>query len=93
VGYVGFIAWVLMGGAAAFLVGPFRGGSAPAMLAALAAGIAGALLGGGLLNTLLGVPLASFSLPGVLLAFVGAIGAAGVVGAIAHGGTRSRQRT
>jgi uncharacterized membrane protein YeaQ/YmgE (transglycosylase-associated protein family) len=80
------IAWILLGLVAGWLAGQFMRGGGYGIIGDIVLGIVGALVGGFLSSTLLGVDVTGFNLVSVLIAFVGAV----IVIAIARMFTRGR---
>ncbi len=67
------IAWILLGLVAGWLAGQFMRGGGYGMIGDIVLGIIGALVGGFLSGTLLGIDVTGFNLISVIVAFVGAV--------------------
>jgi uncharacterized membrane protein YeaQ/YmgE (transglycosylase-associated protein family) len=67
------IAWILLGLIAGWLAGQFMRGSGYGIIGDIVLGIIGAMVGGFLSGTLLGVDVTGFNLTSVIIAFVGAV--------------------
>ena len=67
------IAWILLGLVAGWLAGQFMRGSGYGIIGDIILGIIGAVVGGFLSSTLLGVDVTGFNIVSVLIAFVGAV--------------------
>jgi uncharacterized membrane protein YeaQ/YmgE (transglycosylase-associated protein family) len=67
------IAWILLGLIAGWLAGQFMRGGGYGIVGDIILGIIGAVVGGFISGTLLGVDVTGFNLPSVIIAFVGAV--------------------
>ncbi len=67
------IVWLIVGLIAGWLAGMAMGGRGFGVLGNMVVGIIGALIGGFLASTFLGLDVSGFSLPSILVAFLGAI--------------------
>ena len=67
------IAWILLGLIAGWLAGQFMRGGGYGIIGDIVLGIIGALVGGFLSSTLLGVDITGFNITSVVIAFVGAV--------------------
>ena len=67
------IAWILLGLVAGWLAGQFMRGGGYGIIGDIVLGIIGALVGGFLSGTLLGVDVTGFNIPSIIIAFVGAV--------------------
>jgi len=70
---VSIIVWLIVGLIAGWLAGMAMGGRGFGVLGNMVVGIIGALIGGFLASTFLGLDVSGFNLPSVLVAFLGAI--------------------
>ncbi len=72
---MGVLSWILVGLVAGWLADMVMKGRGRGVLFSMILGIVGALLGGFLASSLLGVtdPLSGFNLPTLLIAFLGAV--------------------
>jgi uncharacterized membrane protein YeaQ/YmgE (transglycosylase-associated protein family) len=70
---VSIIAWLVVGLIAGWLAGMAMGGRGFGVLGNIVVGIVGAIIGGFLASTFLGQDVSGFSLPSILVAFLGAI--------------------
>ncbi len=66
------IAWIVLGLVAGWLAGQFMKGGGYGLVGDLVLGIIGALVGGFISSTLLGVDVTGFNVVSVIIAFVGA---------------------
>jgi uncharacterized membrane protein YeaQ/YmgE (transglycosylase-associated protein family) len=69
---VSILAWIVLGLVAGWLAGQFMKGDANELLGDLMLGIIGAIVGGFLSSTLLGVDVTEFNVISVVIAFAGA---------------------
>jgi uncharacterized membrane protein YeaQ/YmgE (transglycosylase-associated protein family) len=83
---MGIIAWIVLGLIAGFLAGQFMKGGGYGLIGDIVLGIIGAVVGGFLASTLLGLDVNGFNITSILIAFVGAC----IVIAIARAVTGSR---
>ena len=67
------IAWILLGLIAGWLAGQFMRGGGYGIVGDIILGIIGAVVGGFISGTLLGVDVTGFNIPSIIIAFVGAI--------------------
>lgn len=67
------IAWILLGLIAGWLAGQFMRGGGYGIVGDIVLGIIGAVVGGFLSGTLLGVDITGFNVTSVIIAFVGAV--------------------
>ena len=67
------IVWLIVGLIAGWLAGMAMGGRGFGVLGNMVVGIIGALIGGFLASTFLGLDVSGFNLPSILVAFLGAI--------------------
>ena len=67
------IAWILLGLIAGWLAGQFMRGGGYGMLGDIILGIIGAVVGGFISGTLLGVDVTGFNIPSIIIAFIGAV--------------------
>jgi uncharacterized membrane protein YeaQ/YmgE (transglycosylase-associated protein family) len=70
---VSIIVWLIVGLIAGWLAGMAMGGRGFGVLGNMVVGIIGALIGGFLASTFLGLDVSGFNLPSILVAFLGAI--------------------
>jgi uncharacterized membrane protein YeaQ/YmgE (transglycosylase-associated protein family) len=83
---MGIIAWIVLGLIAGFLAGQFMKGGGYGLVGDIILGIIGAIVGGFLSSTLLGLDVNGFNIQSILIAFIGAC----IVIAIARALTRGR---
>jgi uncharacterized membrane protein YeaQ/YmgE (transglycosylase-associated protein family) len=69
---MGIIAWILLGLIAGWLAGQFMRGGGYGLVGDIVLGIVGAIVGGFLASSLLGLDVNGFNLMSILIAFVGA---------------------
>ena len=69
---MGIIAWILLGLVAGFLAGQVMKGGGYGLVGDIVLGIVGAVVGGFLASTLLGLDVNGFNVMSILIAFVGA---------------------
>ena len=69
---MGIIAWILLGLVAVFLAGQVMKGGGYGLVGDIVLGIVGAVVGGFLASTLLGLDVNGFNIMSILIAFVGA---------------------
>ena len=69
---MGIIAWILLGLVAGFLAGQVMKGGGYGLIGDIVLGIIGAVVGGFLSSTLLGLDVNGFNITSILIAFVGA---------------------
>ena len=69
---MGILSWIVLGLIAGFLAGQFMKGGGYGILGDIVMGIIGAVVGGWISSTLLGIDVNGFNLVSVLIAFVGA---------------------
>jgi uncharacterized membrane protein YeaQ/YmgE (transglycosylase-associated protein family) len=86
---VSILAWIVLGLVAGWLAGQFMKGGGYGLVGDLVLGIIGAIVGGFLSSTLLGVDVTGFNVISVIIAFVGAC----IVIAISRVLTGRRART
>ena len=67
------IVWLIVGLIAGWLAGMAMGGRGFGVLGNMVVGIIGALIGGFLASTFLGLDVSGFNLPSILVAFLGSI--------------------
>jgi len=67
------IAWIVLGLVAGWLAGQFMRGGGYGIVGDIVLGIIGAIVGGFLSSTLLGVDVTGFNVISVIIAFVGAV--------------------
>jgi uncharacterized membrane protein YeaQ/YmgE (transglycosylase-associated protein family) len=67
------LAWIILGLVAGWLAGQFMRGGGYGIIGDIVLGIIGAIVGGFLSSTLLGVDVTGFNIISVLIAFVGAV--------------------
>jgi uncharacterized membrane protein YeaQ/YmgE (transglycosylase-associated protein family) len=67
------IAWILLGLIAGWLAGQFMRGGGYGIVGDIILGIIGAVVGGFISGTLLGVDVTGFNIPSIIIAFVGAV--------------------
>lgn len=81
---MGILSWIIVGLIAGWLAGLVMKGSGHGVLGDIILGIVGALVGGFLAGTLLGVddPLSGFNLPTLVIAFLGAVIVVAIVRAL-----------
>jgi uncharacterized membrane protein YeaQ/YmgE (transglycosylase-associated protein family) len=70
---VSIIVWLIVGLIAGWLAGMAMGGRGFGVLGNMVVGIIGALIGGFLASTFLGLDVSGFNLPSILVAFLGSI--------------------
>jgi uncharacterized membrane protein YeaQ/YmgE (transglycosylase-associated protein family) len=70
---VSIIVWLIVGLIAGWLAGMAMGGRGFGVLGNMVVGIVGALIGGFLASTFLGLDVSGFNLPSILVAFLGSI--------------------
>jgi uncharacterized membrane protein YeaQ/YmgE (transglycosylase-associated protein family) len=70
---VSIIVWLIVGLIAGWLAGMAMGGRGFGVLGNIVVGIIGALIGGFLASTFLGLDVSGFSLPSILVAFLGSV--------------------
>ena len=83
---MGIIAWIVLGLIAGWLAGQVMKGGGYGLVGDIVLGIVGALVGGFLASTLLGLDISGFNVTSILIAFVGAC----IVIAISRALTRGR---
>jgi len=83
---MGIIAWIVLGLIAGWLAGQFMKGGGYGLVGDIVLGIIGAVVGGFLASTLLGLDVNGFNIMSILIAFVGAC----IVIAISRAVTGSR---
>jgi uncharacterized membrane protein YeaQ/YmgE (transglycosylase-associated protein family) len=83
---MGIIAWIVLGLIAGWLAGQVMKGGGYGLVGDIVLGIVGALVGGFLASTLLGLDMSGFNVTSILIAFVGAC----IVIAISRALTRGR---
>jgi len=71
--HVSIIAWILLGLVAGWLASHFVRGGGYGLIGDVVLGIVGAVVGGFLSGTLLGIDVTGFNLSSVIIAFVGAV--------------------
>ncbi len=69
---MGIISWIILGLVAGWLAGQFMKGGGYGLIGDIVLGIIGALVGGFLSSTLLGLDVTGFNIVSILIAFVGA---------------------
>ncbi len=69
---MGILSWIVLGLIAGFLAGQFMKGGGYGLVGDIVLGIVGALVGGFLASTLLGLDVNGFNIISILIAFVGA---------------------
>ena len=69
---MGILSWIVLGLIAGFLAGQFMKGGGYGLIGDIILGIIGALVGGFLASTLLGLDVNGFNVLSILIAFVGA---------------------
>ena len=69
---MGILSWIVLGLIAGFLAGQFMKGGGYGLVGDIILGIIGALVGGFLSSTLLGLDVNGFNIISILIAFVGA---------------------
>jgi uncharacterized membrane protein YeaQ/YmgE (transglycosylase-associated protein family) len=69
---MGIIAWILLGLVAGFLAGQVMKGGGYGLIGDIVLGIVGAVVGGFLASTLLGLDVNGFNIMSILIAFAGA---------------------
>jgi uncharacterized membrane protein YeaQ/YmgE (transglycosylase-associated protein family) len=69
---MGILSWIVLGLIAGFLAGQFMKGGGYGLIGDIILGIIGALVGGFLASTLLGLDVNGFNIVSILIAFVGA---------------------
>ncbi|NLG73773.1 MAG: GlsB/YeaQ/YmgE family stress response membrane protein [Chloroflexi bacterium] len=81
---MGILSWIIVGLIAGWLAGMVMKGSGQGVLGDIILGIVGALVGGFLAGTFLGVddPLSGFNLPILVIAFLGAVIVVAIVRAL-----------
>ncbi|MFN0073325.1 MAG: GlsB/YeaQ/YmgE family stress response membrane protein [Chloroflexota bacterium] len=67
------IVWLIVGLIAGWLAGMVMGGRGFGVLGNIVVGIVGAMIGGFLASTFLGLDVTGFNLPSILVAFLGAV--------------------
>ena len=80
---VGIIAWIVLGLIAGWLAGQFMKGGGYGLVGDIVLGIIGAVVGGFLASTLLGLDVNGFNIMSILIAFVGACIVIGIARAVA----------
>jgi uncharacterized membrane protein YeaQ/YmgE (transglycosylase-associated protein family) len=85
---MGIIAWIVLGLIAGFLAGQVMKGGGYGLVGDIVLGIIGAVVGGFLASTLLGLDVNGFNVMSILIAFVGAC----IVIALSRALTGSRAR-
>jgi len=70
---VSIIVWILLGLVAGWLAGQFMRGGGYGIVGDIVLGIIGAVVGGFLTSTLLGVDVTGFNVLSVVIAFIGAV--------------------
>jgi len=85
---MGIIAWIVLGLIAGFLAGQVMKGGGYGVVGDIVLGIIGAIVGGFLASTLLGLDVNGFNIQSILIAFVGAC----VVIALSRAFTGNRAR-
>jgi uncharacterized membrane protein YeaQ/YmgE (transglycosylase-associated protein family) len=83
---MGILSWIVLGLVAGFLAGQFMKGGGYGLIGDIILGIIGAVVGGFLASTFLGLDVNGFNIISILIAFVGAC----IVIAIARMLTKSR---
>ena len=69
---MGILSWILLGLVAGWLAGQFMKGGGYGLVGDIVMGVIGAVVGGWLSSTLLGIDVNGFNVVSVLIAFVGA---------------------
>ena len=69
---MGILSWIVLGLIAGFLAGQFMKGGGYGLIGDIILGIIGAVVGGFLASTLLGLDVNGFNVISILIAFVGA---------------------
>jgi uncharacterized membrane protein YeaQ/YmgE (transglycosylase-associated protein family) len=69
---MGILAWILLGLVAGWLAGQFMRGGGYGVVGDIVLGIVGAIVGGFLASTLLGLDVNGFNVMSILIAFIGA---------------------
>ena len=85
---MGILAWIVLGLIAGFLAGQVMKGGGYGLVGDIVLGIIGAVVGGFLSSTLLGLDVNGFNLMSILIAFVGACLVIGISRAVS--GNRAR---
>jgi uncharacterized membrane protein YeaQ/YmgE (transglycosylase-associated protein family) len=85
---MGIIAWILLGLVAGFLAGQVMKGGGYGLVGDIVLGIVGAVVGGYLASTLLGLDVNGFNVMSILIAFIGACLVIGISRAVS--GNRAR---
>ncbi len=85
---MGIIAWILLGLVAGFLAGQVMKGGGYGLVGDIVLGIVGAVVGGFLASSLLGLDVNGFNITSILIAFVGACLVIAISRAV--GGNRAR---
>jgi uncharacterized membrane protein YeaQ/YmgE (transglycosylase-associated protein family) len=80
---MGIIAWIVLGLIAGWLAGQFMKGGGYGLVGDIVLGIIGAVVGGFLASTLLGLDVTGFNIMSILIAFVGACIVIGIARAVA----------
>ncbi len=84
---MGIIAWIVLGLIAGWLAGQFMKGGGYGVVGDIVLGIIGAVVGGFLASTLLGLDVNGFNIMSILIAFVGACIVIGIARAVTGRGT------
>ena len=79
---MGIIAWIVLGLIAGWLAGQFMKGGGYGVVGDIVLGIIGAVVGGFLASTLLGLDVNGFNIMSILIAFVGACIVIGIARAV-----------
>ncbi len=79
---MGFLSWILLGLVAGFLASQVMKGGRGGLIGDIVLGVVGAVLGGFLASTFLGLDVNGFNIQSILIAFVGACIAIGILRAI-----------
>ena len=79
---MGIIAWIVLGLIAGWLAGQFMKGGGYGLVGDIVLGIIGAVVGGFLASTLLGLDVNGFNIMSILIAFVGACIVIGIARAV-----------
>ena len=69
---MGILSWIVLGLVAGWLAGQFMKGGGYGLIGDIVMGVIGAVVGGWLSSTLLGIDVNGFNVVSVLIAFVGA---------------------
>jgi uncharacterized membrane protein YeaQ/YmgE (transglycosylase-associated protein family) len=84
---MGIIAWIVLGLIAGWLAGQVMKGGGYGLVGDIVLGIIGALVGGFLSSTLLGLDINGFNVVSILIAFVGACIVIAIARALTRGST------